>query len=220
MTKLNFDKAFVEGRTLQTNNGKVTFKIYEIGELVIPTGFIVACDPFVLFDSAAFTTQTPTGMFSVILSVAEFAEDQRVAYAKLRFSTKISVRWEMALTPNQDISQLKSKEIYGYSVDAGTGCFMDAEAAEIFLEKLGAEVREGHYPYTDFMMEEMKNNYVQTWDWANFKLEESAGNLIAFTSGWGDGSYASYFGFDEDDGITCLVTSFSLFEDTDVFAVN
>ena len=36
-------------------------------------------------------------------------------------------------------------------------------------------------------------------------------NLIAFSSGWGDGGYASFWGYDEKDNITSLVTDFALF---------
>ena len=36
----------------------------------------------------------------------------------------------------------------------------------------------------------------------------AGGNLIAFSSGWGDGSYASFFGYDAHDNLVCLVTDF------------
>lgn len=209
--KLNYDKAFVEGRTVKTDYGITVYRIHQIGDLVIPTGFIIACDPFVNFDSFAFKTQIPVGTFPVILSVANFGDDQRVAYAKLQISDKPAIRWELALLPNQDINLLEKGEVFGYPVDAGTGSFMDAETARIFSDKADED-------FADFMIKEMEKNYVHTWDWANFKFEETVGNLITFKSGFGDGVYASYFGFDQNDEITCLVTDFALFEDQEVYS--
>lgn len=209
----DFSRAFIDGRTVETKDGTVSFKIHQIADLVVPTGFIVACDPFVFFDSVPFTTQIPIGTYPVILSVVNFGDDQRVAYAKLHISDKPVVKWEMAILPNQDKSSLKDDEFYGYPVDAGTGCFMDAEAARVFLKKLEDEVWTDEYSYSDFMVAEMEKNYVHTWNWANLKLDESKGNLITFTSGLGDGSYASYFGFDNKGNITSLITDFFVIDD-------
>ena len=34
--------------------------------------------------------------------------------------------------------------------------------------------------------------------------------MVAFSSGFGDGRYASYWGFDEENNLTCLVTDFGV----------
>jgi hypothetical protein len=81
----------------------------------------------------------------------------------------------MALLPDQDISSLKKDEFFGYPVNAGTGCFMDAEAASIFLKKFEDEVFSYDYAFSDFVLAEMEKNYVQTWEWANIKTEEIKG---------------------------------------------
>lgn len=214
---MDFSVAFIDGRIVETENSKVTFKTHQIGDLVVPSGYIVACDPFVFFDSVAFTKQIPVGTYPVILSVANFNNnDQRVAYAKLQISNEPTINWEMALLPNQDISTLKEDEFFGYPVDAGIGCFMDAETAMVFLKKLEDEVWGEEYSYSDFMLKEMEKNYVPTWDWGNFRLEEAVGNLITFSSGWGDGAYPSYFGFDTRGNVTSLVTDFQVTSDAEI----
>lgn len=214
---MDFSKAFINGRIVETENGIVTFKTHQIAELIVPSGFIVACDPFVYFDSVAFTIQIPVGNYPVILSVANFNNnDQRVAYAKLQISNEPTINWEMALLPNQDSTRLKEDEFFGYPVDAGIGCFMDAETAVVFLKKLENEVWGEEYSYSDFMMSEMEKNYVHTWDWGNFKLDEAIGNLITFSSGLGDGVYPSYFGYDAHSNITSLVTDFQVIEDAEI----
>lgn len=209
--KLDYDKAFIENREIATESGTTTFKIHQIGELIVSSGFIVACDPFVFYDDSAFKTPIPVGIYPVILSVAVFEDDQRIAYAKLKVSNESAVRWELALLPEQNADSLKEDEFFGYPVDAGTGCFMDAETAKVFSDTSNED-------YSDFMIKEMEKNYVDTWDWANFNFNNSKGNLITFKSGWGDGVYGSYFGFDKDNNITCLVTDFVLFEDAEVYS--
>ncbi len=104
--KLDFDKFFEDDKKIETEYGMQILKIHEIGDLVIPTGFVIACDPFINYNSQPFTMQIPTGTFPVVLSVADFGDDQRVAYAKLQISNKSAVRWELALLPNQDVNSL------------------------------------------------------------------------------------------------------------------
>jgi len=36
------------------------------------------------------------------------------------------------------------------------------------------------------------------------------GNCVAFSSGWGDGVYASYFGYSTAHDVVCLVTDFDV----------
>jgi len=48
-------------------------------------------------------------------------------------------------------------------------------------------------------------------DTFNLTLDpDTGGNAIAFSSGYGDGSYASYWGFTADDELACLVTDFGV----------
>ena len=213
----NFAKAFFNDRTVETEYGTTVFKPHQIGELIVPSGFIVACDPLTFFDSIPFTNQIPAGVYPVILSVACFKDDQRIAYAKLHINHQPTVRWEMALLPDQDVSSLKKDEFFGYSVDAGIGCFMDSVAATIFLKKFEDEAFSDNYAFSDFVLAEMEKNYVSTWDWANIKTDETDGNLIAFTAGLGDGAYPSYFGFDINGKVTSLVTDFQIIDDKEVY---
>src|SRR4051812_37031399 len=46
-------------------------------------------------------------------------------------------------------------------------------------------------------------------DWAEMKVIPATGaNRVVFTSGFGDGYYASYWGLDEQDAPVCTVTDF------------
>jgi hypothetical protein len=58
---------------------------------------------------------------------------------------------------------------------------------------------------------QFEKNQQKTWAWANYILEEPIGiNIVAFSSGWGDGGYASYFGMDNLGNPVCLVTDFGV----------
>ncbi|GHO43679.1 hypothetical protein KSX_18420 [Ktedonospora formicarum] len=53
-----------------------------------------------------------------------------------------------------------------------------------------------------------------TAKWVNANLDEQTGaNIIAFYSGWGDGCYGSYFGYDEQEQPICLLTNFDVLND-------
>jgi hypothetical protein len=213
MSKLDFSKAFIDGRKLEVESRSVTFHCHTIGELVVTTGSLVACDPFFCWAVRPFAVKVPPGRYPVILSVASMADDQRVAYAKLHVSDKPASRWEMALLPDEELSSLKEGEVFGYSVDSGNGCFMDQEAATIHSQKLDNDEE-----YEQHLTDEMEKNYVNTWNWADINLNAATGaNIITFTSGWGDGSYPLYFGYDENGNVVALVTHFALFEDQEVY---
>src|ERR1700736_6322987 len=102
--------------------GDTTLRQHNIGELILPTGKLVACDPFVMPEAEPFNLLVPRGTFPILLSVAELATDQRVAFATVRFRQTSPVRWEMMATGANDPSKLEPGHIFGYAVDSGTGC--------------------------------------------------------------------------------------------------
>ncbi len=206
-------KAFQDGKQLHdAQGGLITLRSHTLGELVITTGKVVAF----VFHTEPFTQTFPPGRYPVIVSVAEFVnpQDQRVAFAMLRLTEQPIVRWEMATQAGQDASTLQEDEIFGYPVDAGTGCFMDLEAALAYEHKCLEQD-----DYSMSLVDEMAKNDVFTWGWMNSCLvPETGANLIAFSSGWGDGYYASYLGYDAAGAIACVVTDFALFDPTLLFA--
>ncbi|HXQ35368.1 MAG TPA: DUF4241 domain-containing protein, partial [Anaerolineales bacterium] len=210
MEILDYSKLLQDGLELRTDWGNANLRCHKLGELVTPTGKIVACDPFMAPETSAFTLQFSPGRYPVVASVAHFGNrDQRVAYAALRIRDGQPHHWEMALLPDQDVDSLEPDYIFGYGVDSGTGCFMDQRASEVLTERMNADE-----DYFQVLIAEMDKTYVHTWSWANLEMDTSTNaNLIAFSSGFGDGCYASYFGLDEKGNPMILVTDFGLFND-------
>lgn len=186
--------------------GETTLRHHCVGDLTLPTGKLVACDPFVTPEAEPFSLLLPRGTFPVILSVAEIRTDQRVAFATVRFKQTAPVKWEMMATGDHDPSKLKPGHIFGYGVDSGTGCFMDALSGSALAEKMNEDSN-----FFETMMAEMEKTYRHTWSWLNMKFGD--GNLIAFSSGYGDGLYATYAGLDSQGGVGVVVTDFMVLDE-------
>lgn len=206
MEDLDLSIAFQDGIAVPVQEGKLKLSTHHVAMIVLPTGRIVACDGLVP-EEEPFTQALPVGEHPVILSVATFADkDQRVAFAGIRATDAEIVDWELALRPGEDPSKLELGQIYAFPVDSGTACFMDVEAAQALSRRLRREKR-----YADELIAELQKHYVNTWDWADVRLDARImANVVLFSAGYGDGDYASYFGRDAAGNVTCLVTDFNI----------
>ena len=213
MQPIDFNKAFESHSSFQNWLGNLTLHQHQVGELFLPSGSVVACDA--LFDPLGkpFDVQLPPGRYPVVVSIAkiEHDRDERIACAMLRISKNKPVRWVMATTADQDTTQIPEDHIFGYPVETGTGCFMSIEAAHWLNEKMNKDQN-----YSEYLMERMQENYTHTRDWADVKLDPESGlNIVIFSTGLGDGLYASYWGYDNTNEVACLVTDFGLLDKDD-----
>ena len=138
------------------------------------------------------------GTWPVWLSIAHLpGDDQRIAAAWLRLAEGLPERWEPAL-----LEGLPDQRDPAYGVDSGTGAFLSAEAAPL----LAARLDEG---FAKEAAAAMRAQYADTREWAVLPVPGSAGLDVAlFSSGMGDGAYASYWGFDAAGQTVCLLTRF------------
>lgn len=198
--------AFASGELLDAGK-RVTFQVHELGQLLITSGAIAASDPFVSPNVAPYVQAVPNGRHPVSVAVARFENgDERVAFARTRFANSTAIAWKMALAPGQDPAGLGPDEYFGYGVDSGTGCFMDPIAGRLLSELMDADSN-----YYDAVDKEMQNTYRPTWSWLDWRPSKAREeNITCFSSGWGDGSYASFFGFDADGRVSALVTDFAV----------
>ncbi|MBD2004244.1 MULTISPECIES: DUF4241 domain-containing protein [Cyanophyceae] len=214
MENLDFSKAFQQGQVLNTKFGIRVLRSYQVGKLRLTSGRLVACDPLAfLLGTVPFATHFNPGLYPVILSVAynENNEEPQLAYAMLRLDEQTPVRWEMATRPGESLSFLKEGEIFGYGVDSGIGCFMDEDAAEILVESTWEAETEEEELVTK-LENLLDENISLGFLLANLIVDQTTGaNIIAFTSGLGDGFYPSYFGYDAEDKIVNVITDFCFF---------
>ena len=181
------------------------------GELVVPTGRLVACDPLVQPERPPFERAVAPGQYAVYLFVAK--EGSAIGFAEIRLQETPIERFVIATLPGQDASALRKGKIFGYPVDAGLGCFAD-EAALQRLRDADAAIRRAqgasYVSYYDAVVStELAAN---GGSWVNHRPDPaSPENVVIMRSGDGDGSYATYFGLDAAGEAACLVTSFGCF---------
>jgi Protein of unknown function (DUF4241) len=77
-----------------------------------------------------------------------------------------------------------------------------------FLRESSLPANEGAKRPFMTLLDEMRANYVDTWDRTDMRFGD--GNLIAFSSGYGDGVYANYAGFDAEGEVTIILTDCSV----------
>jgi hypothetical protein len=208
-----FELAFTPGFTWPGDDKiPVPFDVIDGGLLIITSGEIVATDPFVNLERPAFTQKVPVGRHPVRFAHPRVhgAAGGRIEFARVDFSTKPITRWQMAVIPENDLATAKPGYIFGYPVDAGTGSFLDRQASVTVTAELAAKTR--------------TENFTEAWINAGEAAGKAKGlsyyldvavpphNIIMFQSGWGDGYYASYFGYAADGSIVALLTDFQVMD--------
>lgn len=197
-----FTKDFVENPAIES---------FQVGDLVINSGKLIACDPLITHDMKAFKTQFPLGKFPV--TIHKERETNCIAYVEIRFNTNPVVDWQLATTEGQNVDDLAEGETFGYPVESGMGAWMDALAQE---ELNGLEQHLYRRKGSDFMgiYEEFFHDHFFDANGAIDQFaflkpnEEKEDNLFAFETGYGEGFYASYVGFDKDHQPVKIINEF------------
>ncbi|GAB2962277.1 hypothetical protein GCM10027048_33420 [Hymenobacter coalescens] len=137
--------------------------------------------------------------------MAQFADgDERVAFARIRFSNRPVHHWQMAVWPGQQPQPINGQAYYGYGVDAGMGLFMDEQAMLVLDQRLRQTQNSWEQIFiTSFAFEGPTPRQ-------GFLYRVAGQTLAAFMSGFGDGSYASYIGFDTAGQPCRLLTDFQV----------
>lgn len=192
--------------------GGVKVDTLEIGNVSLPTGEIVACDPLVDFAEARpYMQKIPAGTYPVTICVVPSEKyGDRYACVKVAVSGGKPVRYELAVNGGEDFDGLEDGEFFGFCVDAGMGCVADAKTQEAFKkywEKRESEEECIDY-YNDLFCDLLEKNAEanpkyqrEGGDWLNWTVPGTGLNFPIFASGWGDGVYPVYFGYDADGKI-------------------
>jgi hypothetical protein len=195
--------------------GGLVIRVEDAGELSLPSGQVVACDPGYLQHAdlwTPFARVVPPGRYPVRVSVVHLDTGAvRVALASLILDPAPPVRFELATRPGEDVTTLEPGESYGHGVDSGTSCFLDLRAARDVHERCQRweRHRQGEPPELAVARDR---------HWSNAVLDPDMGlNMVLFPSGIGDGRYASYWGFDAAGRLVGLVTDFKLLAGSEAY---
>lgn len=213
--KTDLDKYFTEKEIIGVKTDTL-----DIGTVNFPSGEILACDPLVyLEDTKPFLQKVPAGKYPVTAAVMPSEKyGDRYACIKVAFSPNKPVVYELALTGEEnDLDKIGEDEFYGFPVDAGMGCVADAKTREAYVrywEKLSKE-QNADNSFDDLFDDLLRKNaekfpkyQSEHGDWLNWTVPDTEYNIVMFHSGWGDGLYPSYFGFDENGGLCAFYIHF------------
>ncbi len=128
---------FHDGARLASPREHLRFGILvlPVGDLCLPTGELVVCDPFNVRDARPFPVRVPSGRHPVVLSRAVSLGEttggllqDRVAGAMLRLSPEAPVRWAAVKVPTRG-------GVVTFGVDSGLACFTDRRTAEALHQR-------------------------------------------------------------------------------------
>lgn len=192
MRPRDVDVLFQDGAEGMMGDRRMRVSSLPAGKLNLPSGHLVAADPSTLSDNEPFQVTVPPGTYPVTISRATFVDEpghHRVAAARLDVSDRRPVRWELALRDGQDPLDLGYGEFFGFDVHAGLACFVDEENRE----RLSGEWRSLDPADPGF-------------------TTIAGGDLVAWPSGRGNGSYPTWIGRDPSGRIVSFVADMLLFD--------
>mgnify|MGYP000856334748 FL=1 len=212
---VNYAKCF----DMKEIQGKEIF-ILDMGEIEFPTGNILVRDPLVWLnrDEKAYLESVPRGKHRIETLVVKLEEDHyRYALSRVRFTENVPKIYYEALKGDENLDDVDGDSIFGFNVDAGLATIVDVATRNAycdFKDKWYAENPDKNI-YDDFFTEVFANNAEENpnyqregGDWINFKLPNSELSIPMIQSGFGDGRYPVYFGYDENGKLCDLVVEY------------
>ena len=197
-----FEGSFLEGTKVSQWGMKLSFHKMEIGVLSVTSGKIIAADPASIHKVQPFEHNFPIGNFPVELAIVKKDADERVAYARIMFNDNNIKEWKYALKPDQEDLPISDSKLLGYRVDSGIGMFIDMDGINQFKGLNPEDYWEAIF------MDKFAKNHRSSWSYMNYNLNQN--NLIAFSTGFGDGVYGTYIGIDKAGQICQLLTDFGI----------
>jgi hypothetical protein len=181
---------FVDGaQVVRTDDQTVdTARTLYAGYLTLPTGRIVASDPFLDPWNEPFSARVPPGSYPVLLSMIR----GDIALVMVAFGDNPPVTWQSAEPP-------------AFGVDSAAGCLMDQRVCRFLRKKAQADKYERYYRRFRDALDETDEA------WANCCIDPTSGaNVVLFRTWGGDGCFRSYFGYTASGALACLVTDMYL----------
>lgn len=211
---------------IRVGTRSMNLAVVHCGELLMPTGRLVACDPFAAMrhvDNAE--VQVHSGRYPVEVTIADVSAEQdgshiREAYASLvlRQATEVSRNLLIPLAPGQPPPQLKPDHYQGFVVDVGTACFVDAACLESAMppeDTWGEGLFENDSPTSWFNQMDDPAHIRDGIANIRLPLGSNGENLILFHSGWGDGVYPLIGGYSSLGELVAVHIDFLVIPDGD-----
>ena len=182
-----------------------------LGELALPSGRLVACDPLTHPGTDPFDIELSPGNYPLKLVIAQLRDETRVAYVILEIQPQEASIWRMATVPDGEEERLGPGE-HGYAVVSGLACLMDQETATRLIE-YSEIVMYDEDEIAPMLHAQLRKSQRQGWTCASLGHPYlGRGNMALFTAGYGEGLYRTYVGRDAQGEITRIVTDFEVLD--------
>lgn len=171
-----------------------------IGDLPLLDGKLVALDPLVQPDRAAFTRTVEPGTYPVSY-IREDSAHSRPGFIVIRFSKSPVTHFELALLAQQDPSTLKDDQFFGIPVDAGVAAFANSAFAADQAKREAEEQKKAGDDYVSYYDDVLFEDLPGTEEDESVlhrPFENGEGAVAIAQSGWGDGYYPVFWGLDKD----------------------
>jgi len=199
-------------KTIQTKEGGRFVWTVACGELFLPSGRLVACDPFVFLEPRNNPhVLVPQGRFPVIVTLADVSAAQdrshiREAYASVVFSSgPEAYRKTIPLArEGEERIETEGDDFVVFGVDAGTACFVDDAVIGQCMPEPSTWYEglfENSQPDCWFRRMDDPQHIREGIANISLPLAKDGENLILFHSGWGDGVYPVVGSFDSDGNL-------------------
>ncbi len=191
-----------------------------VGEINCPSGKIVVSDPLCYLTARKMcphlTVNIPIGTYPVEVSIFRNSYiGIRMCTARLKIKDTKAVRYSCA-EPTEETAVGKCLDgvMTGFPVDAGMMSFCDVQVAEeyqAFLDKWYKK-NEGKNHYDDYFAnffaesEKALPSYQRDGgDFIEWTNPDSSHKMVMIASGFGDGFYQSFWGYDKENGLCELI---------------
>lgn len=202
----------------------------EVGKVDITSGHVVVADPLCYIAMGKYMPtlekEIPNGTYTAEVSLCRHhITGIRICTARLKIKDTKAVRYELAV-PTGETAAVKPKDgenFGGYPVETGTMCFIDAKGADA----LGVWIDNWHKAnpnknhYDDYFAGIFAESYKKLpayqregGDFIEWTNPDNNERMVMIASGFGDGFYQCFWGYDESGEICELV---SPLVDPDIF---
>lgn len=224
--------AMLDGAEVEAGDGegKIRLSVVPCGALVMPTGRLAACDPYVgLRREGMPTLDIKPGRYDVFVTLADVSTDldgshMREAYATLVVdpSAREVRRW--IITPIGDDTPCEAEigddgTFAGFPVDAGTACFADAGAIRDCMppgeETWNDTLFDNESPHSWFARMDDETHLRAGLANIPLPLARNGENIVIFHSGWGDGLYPVVGGYDSAGKLVRVHIDFLVLHDSE-----
>ncbi len=216
ISRTEIDKDVIERQFVKTENRF----FLTVGQVDCPTGRIVVSDPLCYLAAGKccpeLETTIPAGTYPVEVSICRNPYvGIRMCTARLKVKDTKAVRYENA-RPTEETAAFKASDgvMCGFPVDAGMMSFCDAEEAKAFYDFIGEwhEANPEGNHYDDYFAGVLEESFKalpayqrEGGDFAEWTNPKTGRKMVMVASGFGDGFYQCFWGYDES-GQICELT--------------